>query len=155
MGPKRRGRRNPHLTAWIEEKEMELDNRQGPMFLGNKITATARDNPLQTVMNDIDSHEINGVLPHGTIQRVVDANRVVYPWITRYQIDVLRKRRVTHRRELAIDAAAVERQQFMNDNGFDSFDSDHIADETSLYTAVVSQLLDERRVLQTRPSRNT
>ena len=146
MGPKRRrrGRRNPHLTAWIEEKEMELDNRQGPMFAGNKVAATARDNTLQTVMNDIDSHEVNGLLPHGTIQRVVDANRVVYPWLTRYQIDGLRKRRLTHRRELAIEEAAAERQQFMDDNSidsFDSFDSDHIADEALLYTAVVSDPL--------------
>ena len=56
-------------------------------------------------MNDIDLHEVGGRLPRGINQRVVvDANRVIYPWLTRYQIDVLRKRRLTNRQQLAIDA---------------------------------------------------
>ena len=67
-------------------RNMQLQNRQGPMFPGNKVAASARDTILQTIMDDIDSKEVRGRLPSGTIKRVVDANQVIYPWLMRYQI---------------------------------------------------------------------
>ena len=142
-------RRRRHRRAMV------LANRQGPMFPGNRAAATLRDNTLQSVMNLIDSHEVRGVLPRGTIQRVVDENRVVFPWLTRYQIDGLRRRRASHRRELAIhleEEANLEREEDKDDlamsihdhddiqfiEGYDSFDSDDIDYDPSLNTALVS-----------------
>ena len=142
-------RRRRHRRAMV------LTNRQGPMFPGNRAAATLRDNTLQSVMNSIDSHEVRGVLPRGTIQRVVDENRVVFPWLTRYQIDGLRRRRASHRRELAIhleEEANLEREEDKDDlamsihdhddiqfiEGYDSFDSDDIDYDPSLNTALVS-----------------
>ena len=86
-------------------------------------------------MEEIDSQEVRGRLPSGTIKRVVDVNQVIYPWLTRYQIDGLRKRRVNLRRQSEAAAAAQREEDDLY--SFDSFDSDHIPDEKSLYTAVV------------------
>ena len=61
---------------------MLLANRQGPMFPGNRSTATLRDNTLQSVINDTDFHKVRGILPYGIMQRFVDKNRVVHPWLT-------------------------------------------------------------------------
>ena len=85
-------------------RNMQLQNRQGPMFPGNKVAASARDTILQTIMDDIDSKEVRGRLPSGTIKRVVDANQVIYPWLTRYQIDGLHRHRASQRYELAMHA---------------------------------------------------
>ena len=61
-----------------------ISRRQGPMFPGNLVAQEARDTSLQIVMDLIDSQEIDGFLPRGTIQRVVEEQQVVYPWLTRY-----------------------------------------------------------------------
>ena len=74
---RRRRHRRAMVWYWPTDKETNV------MFPGNRAAAaTLRDNTLQSVMNSIDSHEVRGVLPRGTIQRVVDENRVVvFPWL--------------------------------------------------------------------------
>ena len=63
------------------------------MFPGDQLAQSARDDALKRVMGIINSHEEKGRLPRGIIQEVVDIQKKVYPWLTRYQIDGLRKRR--------------------------------------------------------------
>ena len=116
-------------------RNMQLQNRQGPMFPGNKVAASARDTILQTIMDDIDSKEVRGRLPSGTIKRVVDANQVIYPWLTRYQIDGLRKRRVNLRRQSEAAAAVAALHEDDDIYSFDSFDSVPVYNQASLYTA--------------------
>ena len=125
MSTGRRRRR----TALLHEM---ISRRQGPMFPGNLVAQEARDTSLQIVMDMIDSQEIDGFLPRGTIQRVVEEQQVVYPWLTRYQIDGLRKRRTSiMRKERQQQQQLLEHGQEendRNDSDFNSIDSDRTYD---------------------------
>ena len=86
-------RTTKRTDAQRRRRRQQLRTRQGPMFPGNREAQTARNDTLERVMSIIDSKEENGRLPRGIIQEVVEQQRQVYPWLTRYQIDGLRKRR--------------------------------------------------------------
>ena len=105
-------RTTKRADARRRRRRQQLMARQGPMFPGNREAQSARNHTLERVMCIIDSKEENGRLPRGIIQEVVEQQRKVYPWLTRYQIDGLRKRRrraeEQHNDHLLDDTAETE-----------------------------------------------
>ena len=80
------------------------DRRQqknGPLFAGMSVAREAKTAALERAMLRIDSHEdpASGYLPKGIIAAVLKEEQVANNWMTRFQIDGLRKRRNTHREQ--------------------------------------------------------
>jgi hypothetical protein len=96
----------------MDPNKKDRETNRGPMFPGNANFRNAKDRILRDVMEIIDSHEdMDGKLPRGTILKVVAERKIVHPWLTRSQVDGLRSRRASMRREYGTSCKEVEEEK--------------------------------------------
>ena len=111
------------MSGWTKTRRAIEQSRSRPR--GNKEDQARKADLIEGVMQIIDDHEDEyGLLPRGTIKRIVQQQKKNLPWLTENQIYSLRKRRHENKRHNALMAKEAEAFDSTNDDDDDDDDDD-------------------------------